>query len=52
VLTHYPRDPIEMEGGITFIFVTAGIEAALDQAQHAAGDRDVKVGGGVETVRL
>jgi dihydrofolate reductase len=51
VLTHYPRDPIEMEGGTTFIFVTEGIEAALDQARAAAGDLDVKIGGGVETVR-
>jgi dihydrofolate reductase len=51
VLTHHPRDPIKMEGGTTFIFVTEGIETALDQAKHIAGDRDVKIGGGVETVR-
>ena len=51
VLTHHRRDPIEMEGGTTFIFVTAGIEAALHQAKHAANGRDVKIGGGVETVR-
>ena len=51
VLTHYPRDPIEMEGGTTFIFLTDGIEAALEQARAAAGDLDVKIGGGVETVR-
>lgn len=51
VLTHHPRDPIEMAGGTTFIFVTDGIEAALDQARRAAGARDVKIGGGVETVR-
>jgi dihydrofolate reductase len=51
ILTHYPRDPIEMEGGTTFIFVTEGIEAALEQARAAAGDLDVKIGGGVETVR-
>jgi dihydrofolate reductase len=51
VLTHHPRDPIEMEGGTTFIFVTNGIEAALDQAKQAANGRDVKIGGGVETVR-
>jgi dihydrofolate reductase len=51
VLTHYARDPIEMEGGTTFIFVTGGIEAALEQARAAAGDLDVKIGGGVETVR-
>jgi dihydrofolate reductase len=51
VLTHHPRDPIEMEGGTTFIFVTNGIEAALEQAKIAAKGRDVKIGGGVETVR-
>jgi dihydrofolate reductase len=51
VLTHYPRDPIEMEGGTTFIFVTGGIETALEQARAAAGGLDVKIGGGVETVR-
>ncbi|MGZ2412937.1 dihydrofolate reductase [Sphingomonas sp. F9_3S_D5_B_2] len=51
VLTHHPREPIDMEGGTTFIFVTDGIEAALEQARAAAGDRDVKVGGGVWTVR-
>jgi dihydrofolate reductase len=51
VLTHHPRDPIEMNGGTTFIFVSEGIEAALDQAKAAAGGRDVKIGGGVETVR-
>jgi dihydrofolate reductase len=50
VLTHFSRDPIEMEGGTTFIFVTEGIEAALEQARAAAGELDVKIGGGVETV--
>ena len=51
VLTHHPRDPIEMEGGTTFFFVTNGIEAALEQAKLAANGRDVKIGGGVDTVR-
>ena len=51
VLTHYARAPIEMEGGTVFHFVTDGIEAALDQAQAVAGDLDVKIGGGVSTVR-
>jgi dihydrofolate reductase len=51
VLTHHQRDPIEMEGGTTFIFVTDGIEAALEQAKSSARGRDVKIGGGVETVR-
>jgi dihydrofolate reductase len=51
VLTHYPRPSIEMEGGTVFHFVTDGIEAALDQAKAAAGGLDVKIGGGVSTVR-
>jgi dihydrofolate reductase len=51
VLTHYPRASIEMEGGTTFHFVTEGIHVALDRAKQAAGDRDVKIGGGVSTVR-
>jgi dihydrofolate reductase len=51
VLTHYPRASIEMQGGTTFHFVTEGIEAALEQARAAAGARDVKIGGGVSTVR-
>jgi dihydrofolate reductase len=51
ILTHHPRDPIVMEGGTTFHFVTDGIEAALEQARAAAGARDVKIGGGVSTVR-
>ena len=51
ILTHHERPPIEMEGGTTFIFVTDGIESALGQAKAAAGDLDVKIGGGVETVR-
>ncbi|HEY6489083.1 MAG: dihydrofolate reductase family protein [Terracidiphilus sp.] len=51
VLTHYAREPIEMEGGTTFYFVTEGIEEALRRAKQAAGDKDVKIGGGVSTVR-
>jgi dihydrofolate reductase len=51
ILTHYARDPIEMEGGTIFHFVTDGIESALEQARVAAGDLDVKIGGGVSTVR-
>jgi dihydrofolate reductase len=51
VLTHYARAPIEMEGGTVFHFVSEGIEAALDQAKAAAGNLDVKIGGGVSTVR-
>ena len=51
ILTHHPREPIAMEGGTTFYFVTDGIESALDQARSAAGDLDVKIGGGVSTIR-
>ena len=51
VLTHYARDSIVMEGGTTFHFVTEGIEAALERAKAAAGEQDVKIGGGVSTVR-
>lgn len=51
VLTHHPRDPIEMKGGTTFHFITTGIHAALEAAKRAAGDRDVRIGGGASTVR-
>ena len=51
VLTHHARSPIKMEGGTTFHFITEGIEAALAQAKAAAGGLDVKIGGGVSTVR-
>lgn len=51
VLTHHPRAPLEMEGGTTFHFVTDGIEAALQRAKAAAAGRDVRLGGGVETIR-
>jgi len=51
VLTHHARKPIVMKGGTTFHFVTDGIESALAQARAAAGAKDVRVGGGVSTVR-
>ena len=51
VLTHHPREPLEMEGGTTFTFVTEGIEAALQQAQEAAGDQDVLLAGGARVVQ-
>ena len=51
VLTHHTREPLEMEGGTTFTFVTDGIESALEQAKAAAGERDVRLGGGVATIR-
>jgi dihydrofolate reductase len=51
VLTHHARAPLRMKGGTEFRFVTDGIEAALDQAKTAAGGRDVRLGGGVATIR-
>ena len=51
VLTHHARPSLEMAGGTVFHFVTDGIEAALARANAAAGDRDVRVGGGVATIR-
>ena len=51
ILTHYPRAPIVMEGGTTFHFVTNGIVSALKEAKAVAGGKDVKIGGGVSTVR-
>ena len=51
VLTHYPREPIEMKGGTTFYFVTDGIHSALEQAKAAAGEKDIRIGGGSATVR-
>jgi dihydrofolate reductase len=51
ILTHHARAPVVMEGGTTFHFVTDGIQSALAQAKAAAGELDVKIGGGVATVR-
>ena len=51
ILTHHPRPPIEMLGGTTFHFVSDGIESALQKARAAAGAKDIKIGGGVATVR-
>jgi dihydrofolate reductase len=51
VLTHHARPPQEMKGGTVFHFVTGGIEEALSLAKEAAGDRDVRVGGGAATIR-
>lgn len=51
VLTQYPRAPLEMKGGTTFYFITDGIESALAQATDAAHGRDIRLGGGVATVR-
>jgi len=51
VLTHHPREPLTMEGGTTFHFITDGPEAALERAREAAGDGDVSIAGGAATVR-
>ena len=51
VLTNYARPPLAMRGGTVFHFVTDGIHVALSRARAAAGDRDVRIGGGVSTVR-
>jgi dihydrofolate reductase len=51
VLTHHARQPLRMKGDTTFHFVTDGIHSALEQAKAAAGDRDVRIGGGVATIR-
>jgi dihydrofolate reductase len=51
VLTHYARPSIEMQGGTTFHFVTGGIHEALDRAREAAAGKDVRIGGGVNTIK-
>ncbi|MDX6385890.1 MAG: hypothetical protein QOK48_3463 [Blastocatellia bacterium] len=51
VLTHYARAPLQMAGGTEFRFVTDGIQSALEQARDAAGEKDVRLGGGVSTIR-
>jgi dihydrofolate reductase len=50
VLTHHPREPVEMEGGTTFHFVTEGIERALERAKESAGGQDVLLWGGAQVV--
>ena len=51
VLTHHARKPLEMEGGTIFHFVTGGVEEALRRAREVAGERDIRVGGGADTIR-
>jgi dihydrofolate reductase len=51
VLTRHPREPLELQGGTTFHFVTDGIESALEQARAAAGEMDVSIGGGANVVQ-
>ena len=50
VLTHHEREPVEMQGGTTFHFVTGGPEEALRRAEEAAGDRHVSIAGGASTI--
>lgn len=51
VLTHHAREPLELQGGTTFTFVTAGIETALEQAWRAAGVKDVSLAGGAKAAQ-
>jgi len=51
VLTHHAREPVTMQGGTIFHFVTDGIHAALSRAREAAGGKDIRVGGGATTIR-
>jgi dihydrofolate reductase len=51
VLTHHPREPLRLEGGTTFTFVTEGIEAALDGARRAAAGKDVSLAGGAKAAQ-
>jgi len=51
ILTHHARPPLEMEGGTTFHFVTGGIHEALERAREAAAEKDVRIGGGADTIR-
>jgi dihydrofolate reductase len=51
VLTHHAREPLALEGGTTFTFVTGGIRAALEQARRGAGDKDVALAGGAKAAQ-
>jgi dihydrofolate reductase len=51
VLTHHAREPLTMQGGTTFTFVTNGIESALEQARTAAGDKHIAIAGGARAVQ-
>jgi dihydrofolate reductase len=51
VLTHHPREPLALEGGTTFTFVTGGIEEALDRARRAAGGKDISLAGGAKAAQ-
>ena len=51
VLTNHAREPIQMKGGTTFYFITGGIESALEEAKKVANGKDIRIGGGVSTIR-
>ena len=51
VVTHHPREPVEKQGGTTYTFVTDGVEAAIEQARAAAGDKDASIAGGASLVQ-
>jgi dihydrofolate reductase len=51
VLTHHQREPVTMKGGTVFHFITDGIESALEKARLAAGEKDIRIGGGASTIR-
>jgi dihydrofolate reductase len=51
VLTHYERKPVKMKGDTTFHFVTTGVRSALEEAKKAANGKDIRIGGGVSTIR-
>jgi len=51
ILTHHPREPVEMAGGTTFHFVTDGIERALERARESAGGKDVRLWGGAQAIQ-
>jgi dihydrofolate reductase len=51
ILTHHPRDPVEMEGGTRFHFVTDGVERALERARESAGGKDVRLWGGAQVIQ-
>ena len=51
VLTHHAREPLPMDGGTTFTFVTDGVESAIEQARAAAGEKDVQIAGGASAIQ-
>jgi dihydrofolate reductase len=51
VLTHHAREPLKMQGGTTFHFITSGIESAMEEAKKVANGKDIRIGGGASTIR-